>query len=470
MTNTKLSENLSFKKFEIILWGVFFLAVFLLTSHQDIVETANHSYIFLDSIFSGNVLDFYAYVQSRPLDLYYTNYANYNILTYLIFGIWQLPLFAFSKIFSVAIASQVLVLWTKLLSVAFFVGCGYMVKLICQRLGLSDKLSLIAALFFLFNPIAFFSPMVMGQYDTLCLFFMLWSLLYYIKGDMTKFSLLMGASVVFKFFSLLAFIPLLLLKNKKLLHIAKYALITLWLYIPTTLLYFGRAPDANGFTRLMFERVLATVFPTALAPIPVFLFLYALICVFAYFYSNKENLPYLTVYLPMAVYALLFVGMYWHPQWLIMLVPFLVITTFLQKNKHVYWYIDIALCFGFFMTCFREFSSHFGVGIFFGGALSVSSEFLLTANENATYIHPLFLSNIPFFDGIVSACFAAGIFAHLIFKFPFKNISLSDRLSAKADFDNFSYKTSLYCIFAIGLVLFWLVPATFELLNSLGVV
>ncbi len=462
-----MSETLNFKKYEKIIWIIFFILLFFSTSHPDILETSNHSYLFLESVFTGNVFDFYNYVETRPLDLYYVNYANYNILTYIIFGIWQLPIYIITKLFSIPVNGGILLFWTKIISTLFFVGCGYMIKIICEKLNLSKNLSYISSLFFLFNPIAFFSPMVMGQYDTFCLFFLLFAISYYLDGDIKKFTILIGVSAVFKFFSFFAFIPLLLLKEKKIIPLLKYIILSFWLYIPTTLLYFGKTGNASAFTSLMFERILTPSFQTTFEPVSIFLFLYALICLFTYFYSKKENIKYLSMYIIMAVYTLLFYGIYWHPQWVIILIPFIVITTFMQKNKLVYWYIDIIMAFGFFMTCFREFPNQMGSSILSGGLIfnfiSISTEHFISLSE-------LLFLRIPYFNDIVPLMLTASLFANLIFKFPIKNESFSDKISDTKLFDNFSYKTALYSIFIIGFILSWLLPSILEHLNAMGII
>ncbi len=461
-----MNETITFKKYEKFIWVVFFIFLFFSSSHPDILETSNHSYLFLESIFTGNVFDFYNFVESRPLDLYYINYANYNILTYIIFGVWQLPVYIFAKIFSISINGAILVYYTKIISVAFYLGCGYMIMKISQKLNLSKNLSYISALFFLFNPIALFSPFVMGQYDTFCLFFLLFSIYYYLEDNIKMFTILIGVSAVFKFFSFLAFIPLLLLKEKKLVSLIKYSILSFWLYIPTTLLYLGKTGNAQTFTKLMFDRILTPSFETTFEPVSIFLFLYALICVFAYFYTKKESLSYISIYIVMAVYILLFYGIYWHPQWVILVIPFIVLTTFMQKNKLVYLYIDIILCFGFFMTCFREFPNQIGYGILSNGIFAVN----FSPATDFKSLSELFLSRIPYFNDIIPLMLTSGLFANLIFKFPVKNSSISDSISDTQHYDSYSYKTVLYTIFILGFISFWLIPSALEYLNAYGVI
>ncbi len=464
-----MNDKIKFKNIEKIAFAVFFVFIYFFTYHPDIHETANHSFLFLESIFTGNVFDFYNYVQSKPLDLYYVNNAHYNILTYVVFGIWQLPIYIITKLFSLNINEMLLLYYTKALSVAFYVGCGYLIKKICEELNISKQASFIAALFFLFNPISFFSAVVMGQYDTLCLFFLLGAVYYYLKGDIKKFSILIGIGGVFKFFAYLIFIPLLLLKEKKIFNILKHLLLSLWIYIPTTILYFGRTGNASLFTKMMFERILSPTITTTFEPVSVFLLSFVFICVFCYFYSKEENIKTMSIYLSLVLFVMLFYGIYWHPQWLILLMPFFVITTFMQKNKVVYWYIDIAFCFGFFMSIFREFPLYFGTSVL-SNSLIGKAMFQNVAGSEIVSLSSLVFSRIPFYDNIVPVILTAALFLNVIFKLPINNISLSDRITNLELYDKFSYKTVMYTIFFIGFICFWFVPVFLECLNSFKII
>lgn len=453
---------------KIIIAAAVIFAYFFM-SHPDLWETANHSYVFLESIFDGKVMDFYRYCARHENTYYYINRANYNIMVYVVFGLWELPVFLFNRIFSLSLNEAFLIYWAKAVSVMFFAGSGLMVKKICRRMGLSQTDALAAAMFFLFNPIAFYSPVAMGQYDSLCLFFALWALVWYLKKDMKKFSLIMGAGVVFKFFPFLIFIPLLLLAEKKILNIVKYGLFSLWLYIPTTLLYMGRTGNAAAFTGMMIERMFASSFHAGITSAPVFFTVYIIIVFACYLYKKDgPSFDYLAVYLPMVVFSLLFTCIYWHPQWLILLMPFVVITTFLQKGRTVWFYLDVAMSAGFFGLCYLAFPGRCASRLFGGGVLN--HIFGLNIYETQiTYVWQ-FLRLVPYCIQLIPAVFAACLIIGRLFKFPVKGVSLADRLSDGARYDKIPLKVFGYGIFAAGFGLCWLAPSALEWLNALSII
>ncbi len=469
--NKRIKLSKEFKTYDKIFFGLSFIFAFLFMSHPDLWETANHSYVFLESVFSGNFMNFYELCAAHNNLYYYINVANYNIMIYILFGLWELPVFAFNKIFGFALNEIFIIYWAKIISVGFFIGSGIIVKKICDALGMENSKSYMAAMFFIFNPISFFSPMAMGQYDTLCLFFMLWALLYYLDGDMKKFSFVIGISVVFKFFSLLIFIPLILLNEKKILNIIKYSFLSLWLYIPTTFIFWGRTGNAAVFTNAMINRMFEITYDTGMRAVPAFVLVYSLIvfATFLYVPKNETLRKYLAIYIPMVIFSFLFNSIYWHPQWLILMVPFIVITTFMQKNKEPWFYIDIIMAIAFFSYCLYNYSNQTGAILFDGGLLYHLFDIRIATSQSWQPLSK-FLENIPYISVMTPVMFTGSILGNIIFKFPILNESLADKMSDEKKYSKLNEKCFLYAIFIIGFIGTWLVPSMLEAINALGII
>ncbi len=457
------------KTYDKIFFGTAFVMAYFFMSHPDLWETANHSYVFLESIASGNVFDFYSNCAAHNNTYYYINVANYNIMIYALFGLWELPVFLFNTIFGLPLNEVFIIYWAKAVPVAFFVGCGYMVKQIGLQLGFDDAKASMAAMFFLFNPVAFFSPMVMGQYDTLCLFFTLWALVYYLKGDMTKFSLVIGAGVVFKFFPLMILVPLVLIREKKILNIVKYGLMSLWLYIPTTLLYWGKTGNAAVFTQQMIDRMFVVRENMGMREMPVLILLYALVVFVSFVWAPKKaaTQKYMAVYIPMVVFGLLFNYIYWHPQWLVLMIPFVVLTTFTLENKAPWFYLDIVMAAGFFFFALYNYSSQTGAVLFDGGLLKHVFGLQVISSPTWTPLSDI-MAKIPYIWITTPVLFTGSIFANIIFKFPLANGTLADKLSDSREYDKIPDKIFLYGIFTAGILVIWLVPSLIEFAIAMG--
>ncbi|MBQ5314146.1 MAG: hypothetical protein J6K30_08885 [Oscillospiraceae bacterium] len=468
----KLNSHLNdVKIYDKILFGAAFVLAFFFMSHPDLWETANHSYVFLECLFDGQFMNFYDYCAAHNNSYYYINVANYNIVIYIIFGLWELPVFIINSLFGLAMNEQFIIYWAKLVPVAFFVGCGFMVKKICEALDMDSTTASTAALFFLFNPVAFYSPMAMGQYDTLCLFFTLWAVLWYIKGDLTRFSLLIGLGVVCKFFALLVFVPLILVAEKRILHIIKNGVMAMWLYIPTSLLFWGRTGNAKVFTQAMIDRMFKLTYETGIRGVSIFTLFYAMLvfACFVYVPKSEKIKKYLAVYLPMVAFGWLFNGIYWHPQWIVLMVPFMVITTFTLKSRSMWFYLDIVFAVGYFLHCFYEYSSQTGAILFDGGLLHHVFGMRVITSE---LWRPLnyFLSLIPYVWVLTPVMFTGAILLSIIFKFPVGETALSDKLSNSESYDKIPLKVFGYGIFAAGFICVWLLPSVFEALNAFGAI
>ena len=105
----------------LFLGAVFCLLVF---AHPDIVETARHGYILIRSTLDGNFLGFFEDVYSRVYGYGYTNAAHYNILLYLLYALWELPLYLIERIGGFVFTDLTLSLWCKWLGAGFYLGCG----------------------------------------------------------------------------------------------------------------------------------------------------------------------------------------------------------------------------------------------------------------------------------------------------------------------------------------------------------
>lgn len=460
-----LADSSPFRPLDIIFFSLAAAASFFFMSHPDLWETANHSYVFLECLFGGQFMDFYNVVAQHSNSYYYINGANYNVFIYIIFALWELPVFLFNRIAGLPMVETFIILWAKAVPCFFYAGCGYMVMRLAEKLGLAKDKAMLTAAFFLFNPVAFFSPMVMGQYDTLCLFFTLWALCHYIDGNYTKFSLIIGVGVVCKFFALLIFVPLVLLAEKRLLRIIKYGLMSLWLYIPTTLLFMGRTGQAGGFVSTMIGRMFASEIPSGMGGVALFVTLYAIIVFVSFLYNPKEKTAYMAVYLPMVVFGLLFHSIFWHPQWIVLLMPFVVLTTALHSVRGPWYWLDMVICAGFFLLCFCHYGTQTGAVLFDGGWLYSIWWFRVATAPYWVGLDVL-LGKIPFLFQLGPVMFSGAIFANIIFKFPLGRTTLSDRLASESEYDSLSDKTFLYLIFIAGFICMWLVPSVAEFVNA----
>lgn len=443
-------------------------AFYCVTGHDDLLETSNHAWLLLDCIKNGQFLDYYNVVMAHQNSLYYLNNAHYNILCYALYAIWQLPVYLVSQLGHIAVSERFLMFWSKAVGVAAFAGCAALLGRIAVRLGHPPEDSHFIPLYFVLDPIAFFAAIVMGQYDSLCLLFLLAAILCWLDGRMLRFSLLAGVALVFKFFPLLLFLPLLVLTEKRPLRCAGYLLASLWLYIPTALLFRGRTGDMSVFNGEVIQRIFAAKLAGGLDDLPIYLILYACLLLGCYLYrpQSRQAAAACMPWLGLAVYGLLFVFVSWHPQWLILLAPFVVLTNFAQRQRAPWLYLNTILFAGYWMCMNFNFPGQLEENLLHWGLLGNLVSPLIGGAQNLSF----YLALIPYTVELAPVIFAAPLLASLLFKFPLRGGSLGDRLAA-ADGERPlaaapSLRIMLFGTFAVCILGIWLGSTLFVLAQA----
>lgn len=408
--------------------AVLALAAFFLWNHPDIQETAQHVHILLDDLFSGQFFDFYEHTMQARQAYGFANAAHYHIGFYLLCAVWDLPVYLLGKL--VPVSPFVFMLWTKALGAAAWAGCGLLLQTIARRLGAGQAETAWTPYLFWLCPISFFTVLCMGQYDSLCLFFLLLGVRYFMDGRVWRFVLAMGAAMLFKMFAVFVFVPLLLLWEKRLLHICKYALASLWLYLPGSLLFWGRSGDAGFFNSLIAQRLFERTLPAVGAPS---LFLTVLACLYVACWmwrpSGAEAMRQKAVYVCLAVFSLLFLLVQWHPQWLILLTPFLILSTWQAQNRTPWLVMNGIYCAGFFLLMAYTFPGQLEANLFDLGALGQWGGLVL-AQQPQVRVNTIYFNLVPYLAQLAPVAFAAPLVAGLAGRLPVRPAGvLADRLA-----------------------------------------
>ena len=450
-----------------LVFGLLCAAAYTLFAHPDVIETSNHAYVLLDSLFKGRFFHFYNDVMAQPFgkDLYYINFAHYNIAVYLIFAVAELPVFLFNLIFG-TYHEPLLYFIGKLVSAGFFFACIPLVKNIAEALGLKNDTPHWAALFFALSPPVFFSCVVMGQYDSICLFFTLLGVWHYLRGNTIACAFWLGAGAGGKFFSLLLLVPLVLLAEKRPLHILKHGAVSLWLLLPTSLLFWGRTGDMGAFTNIMISRLFAAKLPAA-SDVSIFPLLYCCLCILAYLWQpRREDRGRIALWLCLAVFSALFLFVAWHPQWLVLLMPFLVLATFLEKKQEVWFFADMALSAGFFLFCFVTHPRQLEANMLDYGLLAALTDNRIGFLDPAPNPVLFYLNLLPVVSALPMVLFGGALLCHMVFKFPAPGGTPAARLAREGS--NTPAKILpryLWAVFCLPMAA-WLLPTLFTWIKA----
>ncbi len=346
-TKNKVQRN------NIWIYGYTFIAVALFYSYfyADFYETGLEGVRFWDILFAGNIRQFYKQIflignmQYVPL---------YDFPMYIIFAIWNLPLWIVEKITSIDIFhSSLCLMWMKSLMLFF---SFLFIKTFCsmlEELGIGEDDRKIGILMFFTSGFYVSGLVVLSQYDIISLTLTMLGLTYYLRNDEKKFIIVFALVAPFKYFGLLVFVPLLLLKEKRISRILLKMILVMipclffWIVFP-----YGRpelvdgcvfSPSSSGTN--VAKPVYMDLFDRGNIAFGIlFLFIFGEIAFLFWCYMHEEKEVWkngkLVMYCGFIAYFIQFTLAYSHPYWQLLMVPYVVALILLNKK---YQYINIML-------------------------------------------------------------------------------------------------------------------------------
>lgn len=432
-----LGEGMSV--WDYVLFALLAAGCFLCFQQTDILHTGASANAYL----GGHILDFYEYNrQVLGGDGYYPS-------TYIAFAIWNIPLKLIGQAYETMSVPLPVMFWYKLMPCLLYLWSAFILYQIAKDMGMGADKSKMCAYAFLTAPIAFFSQFIFGQYDILTVFFMLLGLKYCVRGDMRRFVLFFAIAVTFKYFALLFFVPLLLLKEKKYLKIILALICVAIPFALETGLYITSLAfrqDVLGFSATNY--VLAAGFDIhAHIDLSLVVMLFIAMCGWAYFTeprdADEEN-KWAMFFLNSVIFLSFGLSM-WHPQWLLMAMPFLVLSTFAHKRPDAFLVLDMALMLLYVMFCVNVWPNHVDQSLMRYGILGG------LVGEKVQYAFPMrrlfVFKNVT----VLYSCIAAILFVHAAFKHP--SFMLTDISQSVRKFWNL-----IRARFAVGIAIF-LIPA-----------
>ncbi len=205
----------------ILLWIMIILTYVCVTpmhTYNDILVTAKQGYNFWNLLAEGRPFDFYMEASIYTGNPYYPvkQGAAYLFPVYFIFAIWNFPTWLIEKLSGRSLFNTIpSMIWMKLMLILFLVVSANVVYGIVNR---SEKKAYASFAAFLFSSsiITIYPIAIIGQYDILGMPFLLWGISAWKEKNNRKFIAFFSVAAVFKYFSLLYFLPLLLLREKRL--------------------------------------------------------------------------------------------------------------------------------------------------------------------------------------------------------------------------------------------------------------
>jgi hypothetical protein len=304
------------------------VGLFVFSSHiyQDFWETMRHGIVVWDALFDGRLLDFYAYcggnsggIKCGSDTLFVMSKASYDFTIYLIFAIWNFPLWLIEHFSGVNIQnSLVAMLYAKSMLLVAAGITGHLVVRITRLVTGTDVEASGLLISYLSSSALMANILIVGQYDVLSLIFILAGVYYYLKNDGKRFLLFFTIAVSMKYFALMYSLPLLCIKEKNLLKIAGKAAISLSLsFAEKALFYIGTVSGNNSLALKLVEYRIFGV--------PVYCVLYLLLLLYCYFSRVQSDARWFrqTLFVGFVTYVLLYIAAPAYPYWVVLAIPFM---------------------------------------------------------------------------------------------------------------------------------------------------
>lgn len=316
------------KMMEIIL-ALFSIFLFFSFIYPDLLITTKHGMNFWNCLFYGNISDFYSYNNGVKINTFafpngITCGAYYDIMMYIIFAFWNLPMWVLETYFNVDVFhSLICLMYIKSILIFFSMGILFFMKKIGKLINYNDEqISMMQILFFT-SGIFISSVTIISHYDVIPLLFIMGGTYFFIKGNKKLFLLCFAVAAPLKLFSMFFFVALLLYSERNIVKILGKILIVL---IPLTLMRY-----LVPFYELSNDIEIPIVFfsnswDVSIGSVPICIILLTIVYLLVYFHQPADNPVQFgneIIYMGFLVYGVFFISCLANPYWIIYILPFM---------------------------------------------------------------------------------------------------------------------------------------------------
>lgn len=365
---TYLIKILSSWYFRWLLIGIFIrLIIAAVTLHSDLWAFSFSGKIFVEQ----GILNIYQYLQNLPLNspyrVYGTDFFTYPPLTYFVLGFFR---FLLQPFFDQNFYSQLFAnfgqayqlsgifqhaLMVKLPYLLFDIGLAFLLTQFFEE----EKKKRLIFLFWIFNPVSWYTSFMIGQFDIIPTMFVVLSLYFAIKGKSNLSLISLGIGGSFKLFPLflIPFAAVILSGDNR-----KFLKLCLVGFLPfiITIAPFLTSPAFRSsviFSAQSQKFLYASINVSGADVLYLFLvFYFSFLFYTAHYLRNVKNLWIIFL----IIFLLLFSLTNYHPQWFLWITPFLIIWII---DKPQQWFYPVSL-FVIFLGILLLFEPSLSVGLF----------------------------------------------------------------------------------------------------------
>lgn len=296
-------------------------------NYTDIQLIARHSMNLWDVLPQGELFSFYRTGTGLSIgtSVQHTGEVPYDIWVYLPFAVWNLPVYVWEKLSGLTFETNTLaLLWIRCCTLVPLAGALWAVDGIGRDLGQSEERRswacfLLGSSLFLFNGM-----FCVGQIDIFNTFFTLMGVRACLAGRHRAFVAWFALAVTFKNFGLFVFLPLMLLREKRVLPILRDGVLVCALTLASKLMFFrDKLQTPTGFDENRFlDGALARALDLGEVQLPLLAILVPALWVFCWLLPREYGRDVRWVaWACLAGYASLFLSENICPYWEVLLTP-----------------------------------------------------------------------------------------------------------------------------------------------------
>ena len=438
----KVNEKWTRKQIFYFVWLLISIVLFYSFIYNDILETMRVSISFWEELIRGNLHYFYGGRWQQTSVAYVKEVQPvYDFPIYIVFAIWNFPIWLVEHFGKVDVMNSVFcMMWEKTLLLVSVLLITKALYRLCRTLDLNENLSNLACLLFLSSNFFMTSVIMMSAYDIIALYFAIKGIDYYFQGKNKGFLLCFMCAIPLKFFALLLFVPLLLLKEKRIPQIIGSGILSI---LPILIFRFllpcravmGDASTVSFSLSNMLKSTelsnLAWIYavyheaPIAIGQMYLSIAAWIILFLVCYFVKieSQESLRRWGIYACFMSYAILFVLCMSHPYWLLIMMPFMAIMM-AQNAKYLYvnMIVEMLLTWGMIFAQIFKFPWCFGNALVNGMFLPL----LLRKQSTFQSVTPMTLVNqfvsgdnaSSYLIGMGCTVFAAGMLVFSVLNLP----------------------------------------------------
>lgn len=275
----------------------------------------------------------------------------------------------------------------------------------------------------------------------------------------------MSLAICYKLFPVLIFFPLILLAEKRIRKLLQCACIAVSPYIVSTLAYSIFDPGYSATQEVLksgynfFGKIYTAQIGGGISNISIFMVLLILICVFSYYLHPKPaKFASTAITLCAASYANFFIFVEWHPQWFIIILPFLILMIFSMENFRLGMMLEIAVTATYLLAASLRYMTYYMMNNSLLVRLT-SGMFTLSDHPNPLYNSyiKLGISDIP-----VGSLFAGSLIALMFIAYK----DLKSNRCGTNPFDNeIKIERTMLLVRSLTILIYALPPVIYYLSN-----